>query len=457
MFYKEQLINRLLIVVVVSFFLSSCKSDSITDKSGNVAVQIPAPKQAHIPAPVQREEGVKAALPPRIKPSLVNNSTDDYSYLNQIRIRAGMSQFSPNSQLETAALNHAKFLAENSIKGHYESEELAGFTGVKPKDRTSFAGYRSLTVSENISLGNSNIVDSINGLMGAIYHRLIFLNFVNNEVGIAAMPNPHGTTYVYNMGNSGYNALCQGQAFSGAGRYYFEVCKPEINIDASNFEKVTQMAQANNPKIVMWPADGDNDIPPAFFEETPDPLPDYSVSGYPISIQFNPLSFSEVDVTEFKLYRDSDNSEISNTRLLTEQSDPNEKLSALQYVLFPLERLDWGTIYRVEARYTSNLGSDTLNWRFKTISLDVPLFTVQGKAEVISIPENVSKFAVYVPPTSIFHEIGQINYSFYSETTVESEFKDANTLLLNLFGEIGQEATFSFSGGRSFVVRIGAI
>jgi hypothetical protein len=381
-----------------------------------------------------------------------------YAYLNQIRVRAGMTEFLQNPQLETAAFNHANYLADNLFMGHYESEGSPGFTGVSPIDRTIFAGYHSLLISENISYyneGGSSIV-SIDNLMGTIYHRLAFLDFVNNEVGVGIAHVSGYSVYVYNMGNSEYNALCQEPSFSGIGSFYFNVCEPNIKIEASVFENVAFTAQGNNPNIVLWPADGDNEVPPAFFEEIPDPLPDYSVSGYPISIQFNPLIFSEeINVSEFKLYREQDNSEIQATRLLTESSDPNEKLSGLEYVLFPLERLDWDTAYRVEAKYSNNL--ETLKWHFKTKSLGVPLFTVQGEGEVIEISPNSSAFAVYVPPTSDFPNIGSVSYRFYSGMAVDVGFEDANTLWINLSGQLGQEASFSFSGGRRFVVRVSAV
>ncbi|MEN8219284.1 MAG: CAP domain-containing protein [Pseudomonadota bacterium] len=378
-----------------------------------------------------------------------------YAYLNQIRVRAGMTEFSQNPQLETAAFNHANYLADNFLTGHYESEGSPGFTGVSPKERTIFAGYHSSLISENISYYNeekSSIV-SINNLMGAIYHRLAFLDFVNNEVGIGIAHMSGYSVHVYNMGNSEYNALCQEPSFSGAGSFYSDVCEPNIKIEANDFENVAFTARGNNPNIVLWPADGDNEVPPAFFEENPDPLPDYSVSGYPISIQFNPLVFSEeINVSEFKLYREQDDSEIQATRLLSKSTDPNGRFSAFEYVLFPLERLEWDTAYRVEAKYSSNLGTKALKWHFKTRSLGVPLFSVQGEDEVIEISPNSSAFAVYVPPTSDFPNIG--NYSFSSDMAVDVGFEDANTLRINLSGQVGQEASFSFSGGRRFVVRI---
>jgi len=383
-----------------------------------------------------------------------------YTYLNQVRVRAGMTEFSQNPQLETTAFNHANYLTDNFLTGHYESEDMPRFTGVSLKERTTFAGYHSLLVSENISYYNygESSIDSINALMGGIYHRFSFLDFIKNEVGIGIAHVSAHSAYVYNMGHSEYNALCQGSSFSGGGPFYFNVCEPNINIKASDFENVAITAQGNNPNIVLWPADGDNDVLPAFFEERPDPLPDYSVSGYPISIQFNPLNFTEaVNVTKFKLYRDQDNREIQKTRLLTESTDPNDRFSALQYVLFPLERLEWDTAYRVEAKYSTGSETETLKWHFKTKSVGVPLFTVQAKGEVIEISPNTSAFAVYVPPTSDFPDLGQINYSFYADMTVDIAFEDPNTLRINLSGNVGQEVSFSLAGGRNFVVRISPV
>jgi uncharacterized protein YkwD len=88
-----------------------------------------------------------------------------YAYLNQIRASANLTEFSPNPQLEIAAFNHANYLVDNFITGNYEVPGTFGFTGISPKDRTINAGYRSLSVSENVSTGNANSIDSIDRLM----------------------------------------------------------------------------------------------------------------------------------------------------------------------------------------------------------------------------------------------------------------------------------------------------
>ncbi|MDM8557365.1 CAP domain-containing protein [Candidatus Parabeggiatoa sp. HSG14] len=400
-----------------------------------------------------------------------NDLSQAYIYLNQVRSQAGMTGFSQNPQLETSAFNHAKYLADNFTSGHYESEGTPGFTGIKASNRAAFAGYSSLFVSENISDSYSNSTDdsstsmeSIDDLMSAIYHRFGFLSFDRNEVGIGIgkvfEPNFYGA-YVYNMGNIGLNTLCENHIFPGFGTYYSNVCEPDIKIDGTAFKNAQQQVQDNNPNIVLWPTDGDNNVLPAFEEESPDPLPDYSISGYPISIQFNPSVFTDVNVTKFKLYRDTDNLEIVNTRLLTESSDPNGKFSNLEYALFPLDRLDWNTIYRAEAEYTTSSDTNQLVWRFKTRGVGLPLYTVRNEGDIIEIPLTTPALAIYVPPTTRFLQINRISGSGLGISELETDFIDGNTLRIDLSGRLNGEATFTLTdtalgSERHFTIKITA-
>jgi PKD domain/Cysteine-rich secretory protein family len=390
--------------------------------------------------------------------SHATDTDDAYSYLNQLRQRADMLNYQRNTTLERSALNHAIYNATNPIPGgHYEQAGLTGFTGVEPKDRTANAGYRSLTVSENVSWDNdpsSTSKHSIDGLMSAIYHRFGFLTFSNNEVGVGISKITQNNAYVYNMGNSDLNALCQGVTFSGAGKYYYSVCQPDIKIEATRFESALAVTQGNNPVIVKWPTNDDNDVPPAFYEESPDPLPDYSVSGYPISVQFNPLSFTSVTMNSFRLFNATDNSEILPTRLLDKTTDPNHKFSELEFALFPLERLAWNTTYRVEVDYTSNTGSDKLVWQFKTRDVGVPLYRIQAQGDVLQIPSNVPSIAVYVPPTISYPSMGGLSYDYTSGMNLQVESIDDNTVKLNVSGSVGQQAVFTIFDGRTFTVQI---
>lgn len=389
--------------------------------------------------------------------SHATDTDDAYSYLNQLRQRADMTDYQRNATLERAALNHAIFNTTNAIQGHYEQAGLTGFTGVAPKDRTANAGYRSLSVSENVSWDNnpnSTSKYSIDSLMSAIYHRFGFLTFNYNEVGVGISKTAQDNAYVYNMGNADLNALCQGVAFSGSGRYYENVCQPNVKIDATRFESATTLTQGKNPVIVQWPANNDTDVPPVFYEESPDPLPDYSVSGYPVSVQFNPLSFTTVTVNSFQLFNAADNTEVSPARLLNSQTDPNKKFSPLEFALFPLQRLAWNTTYRAEVNYTSNQGSDTLVWQFKTRDVGAPLYTIEAKGEVIPVPNDSSSVVVYVPPTSSYADMGGYHFRYPSGMTLQTEPIDSNTVKIAASGTVGQQAVFTISGSRTFTVQI---
>lgn len=387
-----------------------------------------------------------------------------YEYLNELRTRAGMIPFFRNDNLETAAENHSQYLVGNSTEslrysGHFENPGDPFFTGNQVSDRTGVANYLSTAVSENVSSGQLDVFASIDDLMSAIYHRFGFLSFNMDEVGLGFVKNSviDYSAYTYNMGNTRLNSLCMGPLFSGAGVFFLNLCSHDGSFKISDTDKnvAEEQVEGQNPYIVSWPAPGDTDVPPAFFEESPDPLPDFSVSGYPISLQFNPLVYSEVSITSFQIFDDASNLEITNTRLLDYNTDPNMKFSELEFALFPLERLDWKTVYRVEVSYESNLESDSLVWKFATRNPGAPLFEYKGEGATVEIPINAaSNFVFYVPPDENFPTIGNIGASFPAGLSVDTAFMDGNTLSMSLVGSVGQQADF-FIVGRSFSLRIG--
>ncbi|MEZ5488892.1 MAG: CAP domain-containing protein [Gammaproteobacteria bacterium] len=393
-----------------------------------------------------------------------DEQTDGYDYLNELRTRAGMITLSRNGMLEIAAGNHSQYLVGNSTaflrySGHFENPGDAYFTGNQASDRTAAAGYLSTLVSENVSNGQPDVFASIDDLMSAIYHRFGFLGFSIDEVGLGFVKDSgiDYSAYTYNMGNSGLNNLCMGSSFNEVGSFFQGICAQDSSFRISTEGKsaAEELFQGQNPYIVTWPSQGDSDVPPAFFEESPDPLPDYSVSGYPISLQFNPLVYNDVSITSFRLFEDSTNLEITNTRLLDNGTDPNMKFSALEYALFPLERLDWNSVYRVEVDYDSNMESDTLIWKFATRHPGAPLFEYAGHGTTVEIPANAaSNFAFYVSPEESYPTIGGIGFSYSAGLNIDVDYIDGNTLSVSMVGAVGQRADFNISG-RSFSLLIG--
>jgi len=383
-----------------------------------------------------------------------------YTYLNTLRQRADMINFTQHIQLQQSAFNHANYLADNLRTGHFENEQEPGFTGVTPTDRAIAAGFASRNVSENLSTGNSNSQDSIDGLFTAIYHRFGFLSFDHDLVGIGiahtSLDNPQHTAYVYEMANQGLNNFCAAGANSSvtSGAFFSQTCaNVDLRIELNEFNGHLNTTRGQNPNFVVWPSRNDNDVPPAFFEEDPDPLPDRGVSGNPISIQFNPMSFSSVTLNSFKLFRVEDNQEITNTRLLDQNSDPNKKFSELEFALYPLDRLDWNTQYRAEATYTSGTETKTEKWTFRTRNLNIPVINTPGQGENFVQPAQASTFAVYVPPTNNLQRITSFRSLFSSTLDSSIDFVDGNTLKVTIrSANVGSLLQISIGNNQSFTI-----
>ena len=110
-------------------------------------------------------------------------------------------------------------------------------------------------------------------------------------------------------------------------------CARPIDVRSEYIEALDKEHLAQLPLAVLWPPDGARDVPPAFFIEEPDPLPDRDVAGNPISIQFNPGRAGRAEMQKFALYRlvGNDAVEVSDTRLLDNNNDPNKVLSPHQF------------------------------------------------------------------------------------------------------------------------------
>lgn len=389
--------------------------------------------------------------------SELSATSEESVYLNEMRSRARMLPLSRNEHLDVAAYRHAEYVVANPPSGHTEEPNNAKFTGVRPSDRALAAGYRSRGVAENIysEIGACRKSEActtpgeqaIDSLMSAIYHRLSLLTFDRDEVGLGATRDDTHSSYVVLLGNSKLNGLCHGA--SGSSQYgYRDVCDPNVYIPAEEYEETLASVRAANPPVVLWPPRGATRVPPAFYEESPDPLPDYSVSGYPISLQFNPHYVNTATVWNVRVLRQPDGQEIQATRLLTHETDPNRKLSELEFALMPLARLDWGTQYRVEAQVTVNGKDDTLAWEFETQSLGGPIQKLQGSTVSLRIPP-AQDVIIYVPPGEHFESIQRV--SSYSSVAVN--LIDPNTLRVRGRGPANHDVAVNIVGRTAIDIR----
>ena len=356
------------------------------------------------------------------------------NYLNHLRALTGLRKFCLNSLLSQAAYNHAKYMAVNRIIGHYENEGYSGFTGVTPSDRVLYVGYPSRFVGENLSYGQKDVCESIDSLFSAIYHRFGFLNYKYDEIGIGI----YDTFYVYDMGNRELSQYCENPESEINGYYYYDMCADRnTKVPADIFDSLLN----SQPDYVLWPPPKFSDTPPAFYEESPDPLPDYSVSGYPISINFNPIRFSDVELESFRLYRlkNGQETEITDTRVLTHETDPNGHLSPLEFALFPLERLDWGSDYIAEAVVSVNGTERLFRWEFKTKNLTYPYYVVDEESATIPVKSGVT-YELYLIPLSPDDVIESYRYSGYWDKA-DFGFTDSNTIHFRIDGKVGNTVT----------------
>ena len=345
------------------------------------------------------------AIPRRIHPPMKNPAREKVSTwkaLNAIRAGLGMPKLRRNSALEKAAQAHADYLIRHRITSHFESASRAGFTGRTPMDRALRAGYPSRLVGENLSTHNTDGADSLRGLFAAIYHRFGFLNPAYDEVGIGvaqSKKDPRNSAFVYLMGMRDVAHLCTEPAYKGVGRYVYGVCADSRHrIAAQAYDRARNRTKERSPERIVYPYDGQTEVPPVFYQERPDPLPEYDVSGYPISVAFNDRYVRKVTLVSFALY-EADGAHPIPSRLLDKRSDPNHKLTRRQFALLPLKRLKYGTTYRVKLVYRHGKKIHTHTWSFTTIRPKKRLKIIRTKTAKLRLRAGEGYWLYFAPLT----------------------------------------------------------
>jgi len=403
---------------------------------------------------VKKYENPKKEILHKILTSDLNKEA--FNYVNTMRQKVGMILLNYNDFLAKAAQNHAQYLIDNNFApSHYESSGYPGYTGITPSDRAVYAGYLSRKVSENLSAGDTDPKDSVDNLFSAIYHRLGFLDFSINEIGIGNYENDdyvYKSIFVYDMGNSLLNSLCLENVSVDSGTYIYNICKDkDKKIPLIDYQNAIDKIEKQNAKIVFWPPKDYNDTPPVFYEESPDPLPDYSVSGYPISIQFNPYFYNSENITleSFNLY--NDNGELIDTIYMDKNSDPNNEFPNLAYAIFPKKRLDWGKEYYVKAVFNINNKEETFNWEFKTKTLPYAFYKITTDEASLNIKPNKA-YALYLVPLNNNDTIMSFKALYQTNDKIEINFIDQNTLYIKVNGNTGDKIILDLSDNRKLTL-----
>lgn len=387
---------------------------------------------------------------PTLNPSV--QAEKAFAYLNHLRTKAGMSNFFHNTKLEQSALAHANYLTLHNKIGHYEDLGEAGFTGVLPKDRIAKAGYRAGISIENVSNNALGFKHSVDGLFAAIYHRFGFLDFQADEIGIGVSQKSTDnsiTAYVYNMGVYEINDLCKGESYRGRESYNYNICVDKsFRIKESAFNEGYNACYKRNKKIVIYPYDEQDDIPPAFYDEMPDPLPAYRVSGFPISIQFNPYYFKYVKLKRFELFLEG--KKVALAQMYDHISDINSYFKRNEFAIFPQERLRWGSRYHVAVAYEVAGKSYTKEWDFTTKTLPSKAIMIDKNKVEVKISASKGTILYFKPKDQ-----NDILDNILFDTKLDVDFIDKNTIMIRTTAEVGETFELEVSG-RKISLLVGA-
>jgi hypothetical protein len=237
--------------------------------------------------------------------------------------------------------------------------------------------------------------------------------------------------------------------------YYSNLCHSDFKVSKKFSKELNARQYKKNPDYVVWPPLNANEVRPVFFDETPDPLPDLDVSGYPLSLQFNPGKVKSAKVSTFKLEKKSKNGKwtrIKAVREINHSNDPQKVFSKLQFAWFPLQRLDWNTTYRASVFAKIDESKNNIKWLFTTKSINTPLITVKSHQKKVLVPKD-KWFTLYlVPSKDVSRPMQQINLAWRGFSKVKSNIIDLNTIKLIIENTHCQPVTLEMAQGRKLTL-----
>jgi len=369
-----------------------------------------------------------------------------FNYINQLRAELRLTPLKFNQKLHQAARRHAQYDTANDIQGHYEKPTHHFYTGKTPSKRAYRQGYHS-AVGEVVSYNAKYPQKYVDDLMSAIYHRLGLLSMTKTEMGVGIYRDHKGhlkSTFVADIGNHNLDRACQKTfRYPGGTVAYRGLCNTDRLVSKADYKRIKLHTARQNPQFIMWPKSGAT-VPPVFYEEDPDPLPQCNVSGYPVHIQINPELWGKVSFVHgsFKVSKlvEGRARPVHPIRVFSNQTDPNheDKHAHNQkwLVFFPAKRLDWNSRYQAEVKFIQNGRLLTSRWNFYTPSL--PNLKVITHSQTFKVkPHQTLTF--YLPPQSCRAPMSsQLKARQSGGLQFRSKFIDTQTFQVTLGATKGQ-------------------
>ncbi|MGD8861817.1 MAG: hypothetical protein PVI30_17540 [Myxococcales bacterium] len=241
--------------------------------------------------------------------------------MNRARLAAGSVCATLVNEIATAAQNHCDYYSMNDgmcvANPHLEVEGCAGFTGADPGARMQAAGYQSWGGGEVMAF-EGNPAGSVQSWIDTVWHRIPVLD-----------------PWTTHMGYGG-TADCD-------------------TIDFGSGEP------APDDVIVVYPYDGQTDVPLSFNGLYEGPMPPAPPTGWPSAYPVNVYA-QDIAVTEHVITVDGDDTPIEHVWITPADSD----LLRNGVFIYPYTPFEPNTTYRVRVTGTYVGGALALDWTFTT-------------------------------------------------------------------------------------------
>jgi uncharacterized protein YkwD len=259
------------------------------------------------------------------------NALQAWKVLNQTRVAAGSGCMNLVADLDTSAQAYCNYEASNAsnmmciAQAHVEVAGCTGFTGADVQSREMDAGYpAALAYSEVATTFGNNPTAAVPSWINTVFHRIPILD-----------------PWTVDMGYGGATGC-----------------------DAIDIGRGTSTVPTNT--IVVYPYDGQTDVPPAF-SGLEGPAPPAPAGGFPSSYLIN-IYAQGLSVTTHVLTKDGDSTPLAHLWLDKNSSDLQAGLQGYFYDTGFLYGAPFAsnTKYHVQIGGTYSGGTLNKSWSFTT-------------------------------------------------------------------------------------------